>query len=83
MSALLERQILSETLTHDELAEITGCVRYGGQIAWLYENGWKHHYSRSGAPIVGRWYCARLKLAGITPQAATTQAWSPDFATIK
>ena len=57
MSALLERQILSETLTHDELAEITGCVRYGGQIAWLYENGWKHHYSRSGAPIVGRWYC--------------------------
>ena len=82
MSALLERQILSETLTHDELAEITGCVRYGGQIAWLYENGWKHHYSRSGAPIVGRWY-ARLKLAGITPRADNAEAWAPNFATIK
>ena len=82
MSALLERQILSETLTHDELAEITGCVRYGGQIAWLYENGWKHHYSRSWAPIVGRWY-ARLKLAGITPRADNAEAWAPNFATIK
>lgn len=75
---MLEQSLQSETLAHDELADITGCARYGGQIAWLYENGWKHHYSRSGAPIVGRWY-ARLKLAGITPQAATTQAWAPDF----
>ena len=78
MSALLERQILSETLTHDELAEITGCVRYGGQIAWLEDNGWKHFRNRAGAPIVGRWY-ARMKLAGITPQAATAEAWAPDF----
>ena len=79
---MLEQSLQSETLTHDELAEITGCVRYGGQIAWLYENGWKHHYSRSGAPIVGRWY-AMLKLAGITPQADNAEAWAPDFATIK
>ena len=79
---MLEQSLQSETLAHDELAEITGCVRYGGQIAWLYENGWKHHYSRSGAPIVGRWY-AMLKLAGITPQADNAEAWAPDFATIK
>ena len=79
---MLEQSLQSETLAHDELADITGCVRYGGQIAWLYENGWKHHYSRSGAPIVGRWY-ARMNLAGITPQAATTEAWSPDFTGIR
>ena len=79
---MLEQSLQSETLAHDELADITGCVRYGGQIAWLYENGWKHHYSRSGAPIVGRWY-ARMKLAGITPQADNAEAWAPDFATIK
>ena len=68
----------SETLAHEELVEITGSSRYGGQVAWLNENEWKHHKSRAGAPIVGRLY-ARMRLAWITPQAATAQAWAPDF----
>jgi len=72
----------SETLSHEELVEITGSARYGGQVAWLNENGWKHHRNRAGAPIVGRWY-ARMKLAGITPQAATAEAWTPDFSEMR
>ena len=68
----------SETLSPSELAEITGCPTARRQVEWLDDNGWKHHKNRAGAPIVGRWY-AMLKLAGITPQAATTEAWSPDF----
>ena len=68
----------AETLAPEELAEITGCLRYGAQVAWLDENGWRHHKNRAGAPIVGRYY-ARMRLAGITPQAATAEAWAPDF----
>ena len=68
----------SETLAHEELVEITGSAWAAKQIAWLDENGWKHHKNRSGAPIVGRWY-ARMRLAGIAPQAATAEAWAPDF----
>lgn len=75
---LLFEPLQSETLSPSELAEITGCFRHAGQIVWLHKNEWKYHKNSAGAPIVGRWY-ARLKLAGITPQAATTQAWAPDF----
>ena len=81
MSAPFE-PLQSETLAPDELADITGCVRYAGQFDWLNENGLKHHLNRSGAPIVGRWY-ARMKLAGITPRADNAEAWAPNFATIK
>lgn len=55
----------SETLAHEELVEITGSAWAAKQIAWLDENGWKHH--------------ARMRLAGITPQAATAEVWAPDF----
>ena len=79
---MLEQSLQSETLSNDELADITGCVRYAGQFDWLNDNDWKHFKNRAGAPIVGRWY-ARMKLAGITPQAANAEAWAPDFATIK
>ena len=35
---MITAAIQSETLAPDELAEITGCVRYGGQFAWLHKN---------------------------------------------
>ena len=79
---MITATIQSETLAPDELAEITGCARSRDQIAWLEANDWALLKNRAGAPIVGRWY-ARLKLAGITPQAATTEAWSPDFTGIQ
>lgn len=72
----------SETLTPDELADITGSRTARGQREWLSSNGWPHHQNRAGAPIVGRWY-ARLKLAGITPQATTAEVWAPDFSGIR
>lgn len=75
---MIASPIQSETLAPDELADITGSRTARGQLEWLDANGWQHHKNRAGAPIVGRWY-ARMKLAGITPQAANAQAWSPDF----
>lgn len=72
----------SETLSPEELVEITGCRTPRGQLEWLGENCWKHHKSRAGAPVVGRWY-ARLKLAGITPQATTAEVWAPDFSGVQ
>ena len=68
----------SETLAPSELVEITGSAWAAKQIEWLDENGWKYHKSRAGAPIVGRWY-ARMRLAGITPQADNAEVWAPDF----
>lgn len=74
--------IPSETLAPEEVADITGRKLAKDQAAWLDENGWMHHKNHAGAPIVGRWY-ARLRLAGITPQATTSQGWAPDFYLIK
>jgi hypothetical protein len=83
MSAIFEMPIESETLTPEEIAQITGCSRRGDQTEWLSNNGWTFFRNRAGAPIVGRLY-ARLKLAGITPAALTTTGgWVPDFSGIQ
>ena len=83
MAAIFEMPIASETLTADELAQITGCARRGDQIEWLTVNGWTYHKNRAGEAIVGRLY-ARLKMAGITPAAlATSGGWVPDFSAIR
>ena len=83
MSAIFEMPIDSETLTTDEVAQITGCSRKSDQIEWLSCNGWIFHKNRAGEPIVGRLY-ARLKLAGITPASLTTSGgWVPDFSGIR
>lgn len=79
---MIDVRIHSETLAPEELADITGSRTARGQLEWLDANGWPHHKNRAGAPIVGRWY-ARLRLAGITPQAATAEGWAPDFTLIK
>ena len=79
---MIASPIQSETLAPDEFADITGSRTAHGQLEWLDANGWPHHKNRAGAPIVGRWY-ARLRLAGITPQAATAEGWAPDFTLIK
>jgi hypothetical protein len=83
MSAIFEMPIDSETLTTDEVATITGCMRRADQVEWLNANGWAYHKNKAGEPIVGRLY-ARLKLAGITPAALTTSGgWTPDFSAIR
>ena len=81
MTAMFEIPIASETLDTDELTTITGCPRKGEQVEWLTTNGWVHHRTRAGAPVVGRLY-ARLKLAGITP-AAMAGGWSPDLSGVR
>ena len=79
VSAIFELPILSETLTVDEIAAISGAARKADQIAWLKGNGWLYHTTRSGEPVVGRLY-ARLKLSGINPGALTSSGgWVPDF----
>ena len=83
MSAIFEMPIDSETLTPEELGQITGCARKGDQIEWLSCNGWTFHKNKAGEPVVGRLY-ARLKLAGITPAAlASGGGWVPDFSGIR
>jgi Domain of unknown function (DUF4224) len=83
MSALFELPLSSETLTQDEVAEITGCSRRGDQVAWLCAAGWTYVTNRAGDPIVGRLY-ARLRLAGITPNSLVMHGgWTPDFSTLR
>ena len=79
MTTLFEMPIASETLAAEELQAITGAARKADQISWLELHGWHYYRTRGGEPIVGRLY-ARLKLAGISPQAlATGAAWEPDL----
>lgn len=82
MTALFEMSLNSETLTDDELREITGCSRASDQLKWLEANGWLFHISRANSPIVGRLY-ARMKMAGINNELITTrQSRKPDFSSL-
>jgi len=79
MSSIFDTKVESETLTSEEIAEISGCTRRHDQIEWLEKNHWVHHKNRAGMPIVGRLY-ARLKLAGVNPSRFNSEpAWAPDF----
>jgi hypothetical protein len=83
MTAIFEFPLMSETLSQNEVVEITGCSRRREQIEWLTINGWTFLKNRAGEPIIGRMY-ARLRLAGITPAVlATTGGWVPDFSGIQ
>jgi hypothetical protein len=83
MTAIFEFPISSETLTQEEILQITGCARKGDQIEWLICNCWTFHKNKAGEPIIGRMY-ARLRMAGITPAAMTaTGGWTPDFSGIR
>ncbi|MDR1853852.1 MAG: DUF4224 domain-containing protein [Azoarcus sp.] len=82
MTAVFEMPISSETLSPEELDEITGSCRRDKQVEWLEQNRWEFFLALNGKPKVGRLY-ARLKLAGINPHAlATTGGWVPDFSGI-
>lgn len=83
MAAIFEMSLASETLTQDELIQITGCSRRADRTVWLQKEGWNFVKNKSGEPIVGRLY-ARLKLAGINPGVlATTGGWVPDMNNVK
>jgi len=83
MTAFFEMPLSSETLSTEELAQITGCARRANQVAWLQAEGWTFVRNKAGEPIVGRLY-ARLRLAGISTSAITgPSGWSPDFSKIR
>lgn len=84
MSAIFELSLQSETLSADEISEISGCSRKNDQIEWLARNGWIFLQNRAGAPIIGRLY-ARLKLAGINPAllAPDSGGWQPDLSKVQ
>ncbi len=82
MSTIFQIPLNSETLSLDEVHEITGCARKSEQINWLMNNGWEFHTNRAGEPIVGRLF-ARLRLAGITPNTMSVRGWVPDFSGIQ
>ena len=83
MTAVFEMPMPSETLSVEEIQQITGCGRRGDQVAWLKAAGWTHVVNRAGEPIVGRLY-ARLRLAGISPSALmSTGGWAPDFSSLR
>jgi hypothetical protein len=82
MSAIFELPIESETLTPDEIVQITGCQRRTDQVEWLTCNGWAFHKNKIGDPIVGRFF-ARLKMAGIRLDSVTPSAGMPDFSKVR
>lgn len=73
----------SEFLAADEIATITGYQTASRQIQWLAHNGWQYCLTGARRPIVGRVY-ARLKLAGVKPNATNTVAetWTLDLSRV-
>jgi hypothetical protein len=85
MTAIFEMSLPSETLSEEELSEISGCSRKTEQIDWLSKNGWLFVKTKGNEPRVGRLY-ARLKLAGINPAALAApeaSGWQLDVANIR
>lgn len=85
MSAMFELPISSETLSDDEVSEISGCIRKSDQIDWLTKNGWVFFQNRAGTPKIGRLY-ARLRMAGINPSALASPAaagWQFDVSKVR
>jgi len=76
-------EIPTETLFEEELTTITGYQLPSRQIQWLNHNGWQYVLTGARRPIVGRVY-ARLKLAGIRPNAtnAVAETWTLDLARV-
>jgi len=71
----------SETLTPEEIAEITGRDSKAHQVQWLRDNDWKFVRNAAGQPIVGRLY-ARFKLAGVDLSLMAPEVTLPDFSKV-
>jgi len=85
MTAIFELALPSETLSPEEITDISGCSRKSDQIDWLSQNGWVFIKNKAGVPIIGRLY-ARLKLAGINPAALAApdqNDWRLDLANVR
>jgi hypothetical protein len=82
MSAIFELHMESETLTSEEIVQITGCQRRTEQVEWLTCNGWAFHKNKAGDPIVGRFY-ARLRMAGVRVDSMARTAAMPDFSKVR
>lgn len=83
MTAIFDFPLASETLSPEEVTQITGATRKRDQIEWLTCNGWAYHRNRAGEPIVGRLY-ARLRMAGINPACLMQQDPAlPDFSKVR
>lgn len=76
-------EFLSETLSDDELATITGYKIPSCQRQWLTSNAWEFVLTGAQRPVVGRVY-ARLKLAGVKPTAhnAVAETWTLDLSRV-
>ncbi|MCY1298843.1 hypothetical protein D9M69_442920 [compost metagenome] len=74
---------VSEFLSEDELATMICAKRASKQIEWLNSRQWKFELNAAGKPVVGRIY-ARLRLAGIKPNAAsaTEVPWTLDLSKV-
>lgn len=86
MSAIFELHLPSETLTTEEVVDITGCARRADQLTWLNRNGWIYHTNKAGMPIIGRMF-ARMKMAGINPAALASSpqagGWNMDMSKVR
>lgn len=74
---------VSEFLAGEELATMIGRKQSRAQRAWLDSHGWRYEINAAGRPVVGRVY-ARLKLAGVKPNAANAAAetWALDLSKV-
>ena len=80
MKTLFQFPEKPDTLTSEEMLEITNSHRREGQIKWLSENGYIYEVYADGWPRVHRYY-QLCRMLGLKPQDFMTgiKAWTPDF----
>ena len=64
---------VSEFLSEEEVAELTGREYPSKQIEWLNRYGWKYAVTAA----------TRLKLAGVKPTMEATEKWSLDLSRVR
>mgnify|MGYP000862956107 CR=1 FL=1 len=73
---------VSEFLSEEEVAELTGREYPSKQIEWLNRYGWKYAVTAANRTCSAT-RSACLKLAGVKPTMEATEKWSLDLSRVR
>jgi len=70
---------ISEILTREDLAALTGYTKPAYQARWLQRHGWTYADSRDGPKVLRAYRDQRMGMAATTTSGGT---WKPDFSVL-
>jgi len=80
---LINADLTSEFLSHEEVKELTGTQQLKRQLTWLQERDWQFEVNHRNQIMISRWYL-RWKMSGVTLSSLTLdKTTEPDFGAIR